>query len=222
MAGATTVSFGKIKVSLGNGATPEVFAEPCGFNSKSFSLTKDTNTTVVPDCTAPDAAAWTEKDIVSRSATISGDGVMATESFATWRGAYEADTSKNMRIEVDEYSCETAAGIGRESSTFPRSSFELSAAIERPSPFVIDNDGPVLVGAGERVMARSALPSILSGATTLIRFGLASVSLGNFKQRHGGNALTAGTITSARQSCSSFLEQVTRWSMIFARLFVLA
>lgn len=142
MAGATTVSFGKIKVSLGNGAAPEVFSEPCGFNSKSFSLSKDTNTTVVPDCTAPDTAAWTEKDIVSRSATISGDGVMATESFGTWRAAYESDASKNMRVEVDEV---LASGGGYWAGKFHISSLELRAQRGNRTTIALrmENDGPV-------------------------------------------------------------------------------
>lgn len=101
MALATTVPFSKFKVLLGNGATPEVFSAPCGLTANSIAFSKDTNSTVVPDCADPDAAGWVERDVVSNSATITGSGVMATESLATWRTAFEAGVSVNARVQVD-------------------------------------------------------------------------------------------------------------------------
>jgi predicted secreted protein len=101
MALATTVPFKNFKVFLGNGATPEVFTSPCGLTSASLALTKDTNSTVVPDCTDPDAAAWVERDVVSLSAAISGSGVLATESLATWEAAFISTSPVNARVQVD-------------------------------------------------------------------------------------------------------------------------
>lgn len=101
MTQATTIKFGAIIVAVGNGASPEIFAEPCGFTSKSWSLTKDLATTNVPDCDDPDSASWIERDIVARHASISGDGVMARESYPTWRMAYENNSSINCRITVE-------------------------------------------------------------------------------------------------------------------------
>lgn len=101
MALATTVPFKNFKVLLGNGATPEVFTAPCGLTSTGLALSKDTNSTVVPDCTDPDAAAWVERDVVSLSAAISGSGVLATESLATWEAAFITTNAVNVRIQVD-------------------------------------------------------------------------------------------------------------------------
>jgi len=101
MALATTVPFKNFKVFLGNGATPEVFTSPCGLTSAGLTLSKDTNSTVVPDCTDPDAAAWVERDVVSLSAAISGSGVLATESLATWEAAFVSTSPVNVRIQVD-------------------------------------------------------------------------------------------------------------------------
>jgi hypothetical protein len=47
--------------------SPEVFASPCGLNSRSFNRTAATNETNVPDCDDPDAASWLERDVVSLS-----------------------------------------------------------------------------------------------------------------------------------------------------------
>jgi predicted secreted protein len=101
MALATTVPFRLFKVLLGNGATPEVFTAPCGLTANAIAFSKDTNSTVVPDCTNPDAPAWVERDVVSNSAAISGSGVMATESLPTWWAAYDSGVSIHTRVQVD-------------------------------------------------------------------------------------------------------------------------
>jgi predicted secreted protein len=101
MALATTVPFSKFKVLLGNGASPEVFTAPCGLTSNSIAFSKDTNSTVVPDCANPDAAGWVERDVVSNSAAITGGGVMATESLPTWWAAYNSGLAVNARLQVD-------------------------------------------------------------------------------------------------------------------------
>lgn len=100
MAKAQTLPFSKFLVSLGNGAMPEVFAAPCGLNSRSFNRTAATNETNVPDCDDPDAPSWLERDIVSLSASISGAGVVADEDFDTWNAWFESGDSKNVQIKL--------------------------------------------------------------------------------------------------------------------------
>jgi predicted secreted protein len=101
MALATTVPFRYFKVLLGNGATPEVFVAPCGLTANGIAFTKDTNSTVTPDCTNPDAPGWVERDVVSNSAAISGSGVMAEESLSTWWDAYNDDAPIHARVQID-------------------------------------------------------------------------------------------------------------------------
>lgn len=101
MALATTIPFRQFRVFLGNGASPEVFAAPCGLTANSIAFDKDTNSVVDPDCDNPDAPGWTVKDVVSNSATISGSGVLATESLPTWWAAYNTDVSTSARVEID-------------------------------------------------------------------------------------------------------------------------
>ena len=101
MALATTVPFRYFKVLLGDGATPEVFSAPCGLTANGISFSKNTNSTVTPDCDNPDAPGWEERDVVSNSAAISGSGVMAEESVSTWWDAYNTDSPINARVQID-------------------------------------------------------------------------------------------------------------------------
>lgn len=100
MAQPTTARFGKFKIELGDGATPEVFSAPCGFTSKSLTLTKNLQEVNIPDCADPDAVAWVGRDAASLSASVSGEGVLASESVETWLDAFEDTESVNVRITI--------------------------------------------------------------------------------------------------------------------------
>src|SRR5690606_5463030 len=58
MAQPTTARFGKFKVMLGDGGSPMTYAAPCGFTSKSLTLTKNLTEVNLPDCDDPDSVAW--------------------------------------------------------------------------------------------------------------------------------------------------------------------
>lgn len=101
MAKATTLTFSKFRVKIGNGATPEVFSAPCGFTSKSFNRSKSLNETNVPDCDDEDAPSYTERDVVANTWSVSGQGVMAAESVELWDRAYDSIESVNVLVEID-------------------------------------------------------------------------------------------------------------------------
>jgi hypothetical protein len=101
MAPPTTAKFGKFRVLLGNGASPEVFAAPCGFTSKSLALTKNLTDVNLPDCDDPDAPAWVGRDVESLTASITGEGVMAAESAADWMDAFESTSSISVKVEIE-------------------------------------------------------------------------------------------------------------------------
>lgn len=101
MAQAQTVRFSGLRVLLGDGAEPdEGFTAPCGLTERSLTLSKELGENNVPDCTNEDAASWTERDVVSKSAEIAGQGVVDIVALATWQDFYASDTSKNVRVEV--------------------------------------------------------------------------------------------------------------------------
>ena len=99
MAQATTLPFSAFKVMLETG-TPGTFAAPCGLTERSVTFSKETNDTTSIDCDDEDAPAWVDRDVVSMSATISGEGVMARESLELWRDAFNTTDTVNARIEV--------------------------------------------------------------------------------------------------------------------------
>jgi hypothetical protein len=100
MTQATTLRFSQFLIQIGNGASPETFASPCGLNSRGFSRSAATNDTNVGDCDDPDAPTWLDRDVVSLSGALSGAGVVADEDFDTWNAWFESGTSKNVKIKL--------------------------------------------------------------------------------------------------------------------------
>lgn len=101
MAKATTTKGGKVRVLLGDDAEPIVYAAPCGFTSKSLTLTKALEDVQVPDCEDPDKVDWLGRDAVSLSMAISGEGVLASESVETWLDAWESIDSVPAKVEIE-------------------------------------------------------------------------------------------------------------------------
>ncbi|HYD66169.1 phage tail tube protein [Azospirillum sp.] len=101
MAQPTTARFGKFRVLLGDDADPITYASPCGFTSKSLTLTKDLTDVNLPDCDDPDAVAWVGRDAASLSAAVSGEGVLAAESVEAWLDGWESVESIPVKIEVE-------------------------------------------------------------------------------------------------------------------------
>lgn len=80
MTASNTIRGTKLLIKIGDGGSPEVFAHPCSFaGQRSMQLQAQTNDVTVPDCDLPDQLAWVEREKVSVSATISGEGVLNAE-----------------------------------------------------------------------------------------------------------------------------------------------
>lgn len=101
MAQAKTFRRSGLRLLLGDGATPdESFAAPCGLLERALTLSKELGETNVPDCANEDLAPWTERDVVSKSASIEGSGVLDEDALPIWQGFYDSDSSRNCRIEL--------------------------------------------------------------------------------------------------------------------------
>lgn len=94
----TTLPFAAITVMLESQVTPNTFNAPCGMKERSFTLTKETGETTVPDCDDEAAATWVERDAISRSAAIAGQGVVSRESLPQWRNAYALEGPIRVRV----------------------------------------------------------------------------------------------------------------------------
>lgn len=137
-----TVTFGKMAVLIGDGATPEVFSAPCGFTDKALRVTGSTGTTVVPACDDPDAAAWEEKLINSLSWQVTGSGVLAINHLDDWRTWMFDGTENNVRV---QFAVPAADGGGFYSGSAVLTSLEHNATRgERAKISVtIEGSGPL-------------------------------------------------------------------------------
>jgi hypothetical protein len=100
MAQATTYPYSQFLVKIGDGASPEVFTDPCGLTSKGLTRTANMNDTNIPDCANPDAPSWLGRDVVSYQGAIAGAGVVASESYGVWESWWNAGKTRNVRIEL--------------------------------------------------------------------------------------------------------------------------
>lgn len=101
MADATTIKGGKVRVLLGNDADPTVYSAPCGFTSKTVTLSKALEDQQGVSCSDPDAVSWLLRDAVSLSISVSGEGVFAVESQAAWIAAWKSVDSVPVKIEIE-------------------------------------------------------------------------------------------------------------------------
>lgn len=95
----TTIKGGKVRVLLGDSASPIVYTAPCGFTERSITLNKSLEEFRLPFCDDPDAVDWTGRDATSLSMAINGTGVLASESVETWLDAWESVDSVPAKVE---------------------------------------------------------------------------------------------------------------------------
>lgn len=61
-------------VKIGDGASPEVFSNLCGLNSKSMTINNSSIDVTTPDCSTPGGALWTETLNGLKNVSVTGDG----------------------------------------------------------------------------------------------------------------------------------------------------
>lgn len=101
MAQATTIKGGKVRILLGSGSGPVVYEAPCGFTQRSITLSKALEEIDIPDCDDPDKIAWLGRDATSLSMSVSGEGVLASESVEAWLDAFESVDSVPVKVEME-------------------------------------------------------------------------------------------------------------------------
>lgn len=102
MTAPTVLAGTKLLIMVGDGNSPETFAQPCGLTTRAIDLKASTNTTLIPDCTDPEAPAWEAKDVNALSAEVSGSGVLAIEALDTWVDWFTGATAVNCKIVLDD------------------------------------------------------------------------------------------------------------------------
>jgi hypothetical protein len=103
MAKPTTLSWSKMSIWVGDGASPveDFERQSCGLTSHTFGLRGTATEVDVPDCDNPDDPVWIERTIRNLSSDVAGAGVMATETFEAWRTWMLSGLFRNVRIVID-------------------------------------------------------------------------------------------------------------------------
>jgi predicted secreted protein len=123
MAKPTTLSAAKLSIWVGDGASPEVFAAPCGLTTRGINFSKNTNEVSVPDCDDPDAPAWVERVARDLQAGVTGSGVLALEALDTWWNFFKNPDAQNCRIVLDD------AAAGRWNGAFQCTGFNVTGSL---------------------------------------------------------------------------------------------
>lgn len=138
-----------IGLLTGDGEASETFTKTCLVNSSvGLEMSKEASTTVVRDCTDNDVVPWAITDAISKSATISGEGLLDTAviaSFTTW---LDQNATKNVKLEI--YATAADGDVGSLVGTFAGAAHLTQFSLSAPD--------------GERATASIALT--FSGAVT--------------------------------------------------------
>lgn len=88
-------------IQIGDGASPEVFSNLCGLQTRSFNMSANDVDTTIPDCTDPGATPQKTGVPGIKNRTFSGSGkYVAGASSATFIGHVEAAEIFNAKVIV--------------------------------------------------------------------------------------------------------------------------
>lgn len=101
MADAQTASFAALKVWLGDGNTPETFANVGTFSDKSLKLKAATGSTDVPDTSDASKPFAEELEVKTISLEVTGNGVIDLADVVTWETWWLSGLPKDIRVMRD-------------------------------------------------------------------------------------------------------------------------
>lgn len=107
MAYPIVASASKLLLKIGDGASPEVFAAPCGITTKAFNFSSAVNEVDLVDCANPDAVGWVANEKRNSSLAVSGSGVLDTTVLDTYWDFYRSVDAVTCQLQLN-----VAAGVG--------------------------------------------------------------------------------------------------------------
>lgn len=142
---------GRFLILIGNGASPEVFAFPCGANARSVKFTNSLGEQTLLDCADPlDGGVFVHRFLESQDTQITISGRLATQSLAMWRQWSDSGSAKNIRVEIDE---PAARGGGYHTVKAYLQDFEISGEGNGNGSAEIT---ATIMGTGERVFTAAS------------------------------------------------------------------
>lgn len=125
MATQKTVAWFNAKLLLGDGVTPnEGFTAPCALRTRGINFESTQSETAPLDCLDESIPVGMKRVTVTKTATISGTGVVDPDDLATWRAYFTGGAAKNVRFQV---AIPLADGGGYWQGPFILRVFELTA-----------------------------------------------------------------------------------------------
>jgi len=101
MAQAFTLDSRRVRIWLGATiAAPSVLI--CALTTRGFNQSKQSNTFVVPDCTDPTIVAPVKRAIMSKDATINGNGSYEPNKRSQLQALFDSATSSSVSYELPE------------------------------------------------------------------------------------------------------------------------
>lgn len=143
MAAAKTLNGTKLLVQLGDGEVSESFWQWCLINAeRGIEFTNTSSDQIIPDCTSPDDPAWVTRTVDGLSASVTGAGILDTDSLSLMWDWFESGLPKNIRVRIDAL---LADGGGYWGFACVLTSFSVTGARNEKATFdcTIMSDGPV-------------------------------------------------------------------------------
>lgn len=147
MALAKVFNYSGIRALLGSGTGTITYSAPCGFTERSLTLSKSLGEINIPDCSNEDVASWVGRDVISKSATLSGSGVLDADALAVWQAAFTtSDASIPARLELHR----AGAKVGHFEGNFHVESLEIGGSQGQKASIsvTLQSDGEVKWVAG--------------------------------------------------------------------------
>ncbi len=108
MAIINTIKGTQLKILIGDGGSPEVFAHPCMINlDRAVNWESSGTDEEIPLCEDPDALAWNLHTKMGLKGTISGSGKLNQDDVDTFFDWLNSDDAKNVHITYGDESGST-------------------------------------------------------------------------------------------------------------------
>lgn len=141
----------KLVLKIGDGASPEVFTAMCSINAeRGITFNAQTSDETIPDCADLDAIAWVAREKQTLSVDVTGGGMLDKGNVKTMWDFFEADTSTNCQIVLDD---DTAANVITFEGAFQLTSFEITGnrGEKVTTSLSLSSDGAVTATFGANV-----------------------------------------------------------------------
>ena len=126
MASVYTLVGSKLIIQIESDTVPGTFEPDCLINAEhGIEISSENKEFTVPNCDAPSAPGFKMLFKDGLSANIPGGGMLHTKSIERWFNWMVSDTTKNIRVKIDETG---ANGGGYIAGAFKLTQFQFAAA----------------------------------------------------------------------------------------------